>query len=171
MIFELLFWVANIFPNSKFGNSNNQTCKKIVSLPALKFLSHDLICFPLALFSTYWLKKKIKFLKHRKHRLLQSAAKPGLTYLLQLEESLLRMENGDYESSKAAGYSRGAQAVSLISSCFSRPLSSPGTKASHTDAPRREESAPCGLPALHGSQPAAQPAVRSPYLFSKPLLL
>lgn len=116
-------------------------------------------------------KKKIKFLKHRKHRLLQSAAKPGLTYLLQLEESLLRMENGDYESSKPAGYSRGAQAVSLISSCFSRPLSSPGTKASHTDAPRREESAPCGLPALHGSQPAAQPAVRSPYLFSKPLLL
>lgn len=63
------------------------------------------------------------------------------------------------------------QAVSLISSCFYRPLGSPGTKASHTDTTRREESAPCGLPVLHGSQPAVQPAVRSPYLFSKPLLL
>lgn len=143
--------------------------QKIVSLPALKFLSHDLICFSLALFSTYWLnkKKKIKFLKHRKHRLLQSAGEPSLSYLLQLEESVLRKENGDSESSKTAGCSRGAQAVSLISSCFYRPLGSPGTKASHTDETRREESAPCGLPALHGSQPA----VRSPYLFSKPLQL
>lgn len=71
---------------------------------------------------------------------------------------------------KPAGCSRGAQAVSLISSCFYRALLEQRAQT-HTDATRREESAPCGLPALHGSQPAVQPAVRNPPLFSKPLLL
>lgn len=73
--------------------------QKIVSLPALKIQSQVLICFPLVLFSTYKGKKK-KFLKHRKQRLLPNADEPSLTYLLLLEESHLKKENGDYESPK-----------------------------------------------------------------------
>lgn len=104
MIFELLFWVANIFPNSKFGNSNNQTCKNCFPASSKLLKSWFDLLSPCSLFNllTKLEKKKVKFLEHWKHRLIQSADEPSLTYLPQLEESLLKKGNGDYESSKTS---------------------------------------------------------------------
>lgn len=113
--------------------------QKIVSLPALKSWL-DLL-FPCSFFNTLTKlrEKKIRFVKHGKHRLLGNVAYPSLTYFPQ---SLLRKENGDWcVFRKQQVAARGTQAVSLVSSCFYRPLSSSWNKGlRHTQMQPEERS-------------------------------